>query len=123
MVEWSFVTNLFVPFLKGLFVVIFLIIFLGVVYFGIWKGLGVNRLLTRLFLRMQRKKLLQDDAILRYCVKRQEMGWKEDDVRKELLMANKYPNARINQIAYVFNIINKEMGVNTKYDTAKDLPE
>lgn len=123
--------NIVIPIVQGFFVTIFFVILMVVFYYSA-KNLGIFNLFKRLILMTQKNKLLQDDALLRYCVARVEKNWDVMEVKKELLLANKYSKGRINQILYVYEIIYKEMKGDektkgqgygkTKKEQAGDLP-
>lgn len=91
---------------------------LGLGAFWIWlmfKYLKLGKLFKNLILKSQRKKLLKDEKLLEYCAKRAQRNWTESQVRSELLLAKgedgklKYKIGRIDQVAYVYNIVKKEI--------------
>lgn len=91
---------------------LFICIFAGLFIFVLWrlgKTIGLFKLIKNILLATQKKKLLKDDKLLKYCVEKINEDKTEQDVRTELLIANKYKKGRIDQIVYVFNIVKKEL--------------
>src|SRR3990167_204351 len=97
----------------GVFILLFFLVWIWLLWKFILKPMGFGKWFARKWKNMrlnrQKKKLLEDEELLKYCVKRIEAGWKEIDVRKELFLSNKYDDWRIEQVAYIFNIIKKEL--------------
>lgn len=115
------VMNYVVPVVAGVFFLIFGSIFVYIIHRAVLKPLGVYGMIKNLMMAMRKKKLLQDEKIIEYCVTRIQSGWKEPRVREELLLANKYTPKRIDEVIYVFNVIKKEMQGEEK-KVAQDLP-
>lgn len=118
------VMNYVVPIVAGVFFLIFASIFIYIIHRAVLKPLKVYDYVNLAILSYKRKKLLQDETLIEYCVIRVGRGWKESQVREELLLANKYTAKRINEFIYVFNIIKKEMQSpeEKKKKVAEDLP-
>lgn len=115
------IMNYVVPVVAGVFFLIFASIFVYIIHRAVLKPLGVYRMFKDMMLSLRKKKLLQDEKILEYCVQRIQNNWDEPKVREELLLANKYNKKRIDEIIYVFNTVKKEMQP-TKKKVAEDLP-
>lgn len=116
------VMNYIVPVVAGVFFLIFASIFGYIIHRAVLKPLGVYRMIKDMMLSLRKKKLLQDEKILEYCVARIQNNWDEPKVREELLLANKYPKKRIDEIIYVFNTVKKEMHPGKEKKVAEDLP-
>jgi hypothetical protein len=114
--------NYVVPVVAGVFVLIFVSIFLYIIHKAVMKPLGVYRGIKNRMIAMRKKKLLKDEKLIEYCVARVEKDWKEPQVREELLLANKYPKSRIDEIIFVYNTIYKEMRGTPGKKPAQDLP-
>lgn len=117
------VINYIVPVVAGFFILVFISIFGYIIHRAVLKPLGVYEKIKEIMISLNKKKILSDEKIIEYCVKRIELDWKESDVRKELLLANKYDKKRIDQVVYAFNTISKEMqGEPGRKKLAEDLP-
>lgn len=115
------VFNYVVPVVAGFFFLLFASIFIYIIHRALLKPLGVYGMIKNMMLGLRRKKILADEKTLEYCVARIDKGWKEGDVRSELLLSNKYPKKKIDELVWAFNTIKKEMqGIEKK--VAQDLP-
>ena len=65
-----------------------------------WKLLSLN---------MKKKKLLENDTSVGLCIKAVEMDFDVLTFRKHLMLENKYKQKDIDELVYLFNIVNKEM--------------
>lgn len=99
------ITRIAVAIVTGVFVMGLLAFF---TYLAI-KFLPLKKWATKIILNIQKKKLLKDEKLLEYCVKRVNRNWTEQDVRAELLLENKFTTAKIEQVAYVYNIVYNEL--------------
>lgn len=115
------VMNYVVPVVAGIFFLIFLSIFIYIIHRALLKPLGVYTMIKNVMIGMRRKKILGDEKVIEYCVGRVQQGWKEPQVREELLLANKYSKQKIDEMIWAFNTIKKEMQGETK-KVAQDLP-
>lgn len=109
-----------VPVISGFFILVFLSIF-GWVIHKLFQTVGIYKIYKNFRMGRKKKKILEDEKIIEYCVKRIESDWTEAKVREELLLANKYSSDRIEEMVYAFNTIKKEMGKDNK-KTPADLP-
>lgn len=119
----DYVWNYVVPVVGGVFILIFIAIFVYVIHRVILKPLKIYDMFRNLGFSMRKKKLLADEKILEYCVTRIQNKWTEAQVREELLLSNKYSAKRVEEILYVFNTVKKEMQPDgKKKKVAEDLP-
>ena len=119
----DFIFNYLVPVVAGVFFLIFAVIFIYIIHRAVLKPMNVYGMIKNMMFSLRKKKLLQDEKILEYCVTRIQENWDEAKVREELLLANKYNASKIDQIIYVFNTVKKEMQPQgKKKKVAEDLP-
>ena len=88
--------------------VVFLALFSFFAYLA-FRFLPIRKWFKAFKLNMKKKKLLKDEQLLKYCVKRVQANWTETKVREELLLSNRYTIKKIEEVAFIFNIINNEM--------------
>lgn len=121
---YSILSNFLVPILIGLFIFIGLIVMAVLLYFGLFRFIGFGKIIDKILLWMIRKKLLNDDTLVEYAVRKVEQGKTEEQVKSELMLANKYHKGRIKQILYVFRKVRKEMlGSSNASKANGDFPE
>lgn len=118
----------------GVFILFLIATFIWLIYKFVWKA-GLGRGVKIILLSMRRKKLLKDEGLLAYCIARIEKDFKEVDVRKELMLANRHSLKRVDEICYVYSYLLNEMkgGIledgsikgkgGTKAKVAEDLPK
>lgn len=75
----------------------------------------IKPMLINMSLKRRRDKLLSDEKVLEYAMNRVQREMDGVDVRKELILANRYKPFRIEEIVYVFKIVKEEMtGISEK---------
>lgn len=121
MTPTEFLSNYVVPVVAGVFI---LFVIAGLTWLGyfVLKKAGMFRVIKNMMISRRKKKLMDDEDLIEYCVHRINEGWSEGDVRTELLLANKYASKRIDEVAYIFLQVKKEMQGASPKTKAQDLP-
>lgn len=106
--KMSFVTVWVIPIVSGFFILVALSVVGYLVYYFL-KILGLFRFFTWFTIWLKRDKVLHDEDMLAYCASRAMQNKSPSDVKKELLLTNKYSKQKIDEFLFAYNVVKKEL--------------